>query len=371
MNNIIKSSLRFSIISVLLFVVSLSFSQTELSSSASDYIHTAERIRSCYEEQAFLLSPAKAGHMGLRLYRNSSDPKYRYLLLQGINYTCNSLDKLIKQGLDPSSINRYAQKINKDYKASTEKKRLRKRSLDHYPLYRIYACKFLRHVARLDELGLRHESHDEIIALLESYDFKTVFTDSMMIRAWGAQLANQVYWLNQLGLGDYRKEFCEAVSETYPAELDDNISNQQFGNKIYTLTHIIIAASEYYRYPVDYKRYNQITDYFRNNIDSILKRCKEDIIIEVGLSLLLVNDAYPEIDRIRSFIQDRVNKKSNIIHSVNGSDDIPLGEHRNIIAILLLDWRGCNYSPGAKEIAKLSSKLPANLEIIKHSDVKS
>ena len=84
------------------------------------------------------------------------------------------------------------------------------------------------------------------------------------------KLANQVFWLNQLGLGDYRKEFREAVTETYPAELDDNISDQQFGNKIYTLTHIIIAASEYYRYPVDYDKYNEITDYFRNNLDSIL-----------------------------------------------------------------------------------------------------
>ena len=43
-----------------------------------------EEIRKKYERYAYKLKPSKASHMGLRLWRNYEDDKYKYLLLQGI-----------------------------------------------------------------------------------------------------------------------------------------------------------------------------------------------------------------------------------------------------------------------------------------------
>ena len=111
--------------------------------------------------------------------------------------------------------------------------------------------------------------------LIATYDFKRVFTDPQMIRAWGAQLANQVYWLHNLGVADHRQAFRDAVKQAYPHHLDDTLNDQQYENKMYTLTHIIIAASEYYRYEVDYAEYKDIIDYMAAKTDHIIERVKE------------------------------------------------------------------------------------------------
>ncbi len=315
-----------------------------------------------YESKAYQLKPSKAGHMGLRLFRNYQDDKYAFLLLQGILYTDKGLNKLVKNGLDSLSIEKYIKKNNQSFKANTKKKRLRKNTFKTYPRYRFMATKILRHVARLDELGLQHKKHKKFIQLLEDYDFQKVFTDPMMIKAWGAQLANQVYWLKQIGIADYTKEFREAVKRTYPNHMDKNLSKQQFENKIYTLTHIIIAASGYYQTNLDYKDYSDIIDYFRSNTVMILQRIKEDVIIEVGISLLLVDESYPEIQQIRTHINNKVDLEKRMVLSPSGKDGFAKGEHRNIIAVLLLDWQGCSDRPNRKDIKKMKGHLPSTLK---------
>lgn len=356
-----------------LFLISFggAFSQPSehfVQDSASElYVQNGQVILKHYESQAYQLKPSKAGHMGLRLFRHYQDRKYEYLLLDGINYTNSGLDKLVKIGLDSASLAKYIAKSNANYKANTEKKRLRKKTLERYPYYRLMAAKILRHVARLDELELRHKNHKQFMKMLKSYDFEQVFTDSLMIKAWGAQLANQVYWLKQLGIADYSEPFYEAVRNTYPDSLDAALSKQQYENKLYTLTHIIIAASGYYRTNLSYKDYASIIDYFRQETTTILKRAKEDVIIEVGISLLLVDESYPEINSIRADINSKVDLEKQMILSVNGSSDFAMGEHRNIIAVLLLDWQGCSERPNRQDVKRLSGHLPTNLKFKKWS----
>lgn len=339
-------------------LISIGVGYSQGVNTVSDYQKSAQVILQTYRENAFLLSPAKSGHMGLRLYKNYKSREYRYQLLQGAIASAHRLDKIANAGFELDSLQEYALQLNAKYKGSTTKKRLRKACLEKYPMYNLIANKVLRNVLRLQELGLYHSEHDHFVALLQSYDFKSVFTDSDMIRAWGAQLANQVYWLYQLDLGDYREDFRKSVNEVYPAAMDDSLSKQQFENKIYTLTHIIIAASAYYSHTLDYSEYSDIVDYFRVEVNTIIDRCKEDVIIETGLSLLLVDDAFPEIAQIRDHIVSKIDPEAEMILSVSGSDDIPLGEHRNIIAVLLLDWQGCSALPGKNEILRLKKYFP-------------
>jgi len=360
-----KNSIKVFGIIQLLFISILFLSSVQAQLAPVDlkgeYVKSAQQIRLNYEQNAFKLKPSKAGHMGLRFWRNYENDKYQYLLLQGINYTATSLDKLVANGLDKASLDEYVEKKNVKYKASTKKKKRRKKTFERFPNYRLMSTKILRHIARLDELGLRHERHDEFMKLIEQYDYQKAFTDPEMIRAWGAQLANQVYWLHNLGVSDYRMEFAAAVNEVYPSDLDLELSKQQFENKIYTLTHIIIAASGYYRNKVDYHKYKDIIDYFRTNVDEIIERVKEDVLIEVGLSLLLVDESFEEIDVIKSHIHSKIDHEKRMILSEKGKAKFAQGEHRNIIAVLLLDWQGCSTIPSAKDIRDLKGLLPNSL----------
>jgi len=359
---------RLKYLGIFLFICSSILSERSIAfqiepvSVEYDFEADAKLIRDNYEQNAYKLSRFKVGHMGLRFFRHYGDEKYIPLFFEGIELAEQSLNKIYERGLDSLSISIYIEKSNRSYySTSTTRKRLRSKTLSDFPEYRFYATKLLRHVARLDEVGLRHQYHDEFIEVLKGYDFEEVFTDEKMIRAWGAQLANQVYWLKQLGIADYTKAFREAVLQVYPEEEDGMLSKQQFENKLYTLKHIVIAASGYYQVEVAYEDFDEIIDYFRRNTVSILERAKEDVVIEVGISLLLTGEDYPEIDIIRRHISDRINREKQMIPSPSGRTDFEAGEHRNIIGVLLLDWQGAFQRPGADDLEKWRSKVPNTL----------
>ncbi len=119
-----------------------------------------------------------------------------------------------------------------------------------------------------------------------------------MIEAWAAQLANQVYWLRQLGEQDVVKAFTDAFRSTYQISLDKKLSPQQYGNKIYGMTHIIFGDSQYYQKQVNEADHQWIYDYFRDNIDTIILRSKEDVIAEVGITFLLAGlDNDPVVEK--------------------------------------------------------------------------
>ncbi len=336
--------------------------QHEAVSVEYNFAEDAALIRGNYEENVDKLSRFKKGHMGLRFYRHYGDEKYIPLFLEGIELAEQSLNTIYDRGLDAETIKEYSEESNrKYYSTSTTRKRLRSKTLSDFPEYRFYATKLLRHVARLDEVGLRHQHHDEFIAALKSYDFERVFTNDKMIKAWGAQLANQVYWLKQLGIADYTQAFQEAVNRVYPEERDSRLSKQQFENKLYTLTHIVIAASGYYQFDIAEEDFPEIISYFRRNTLSILERAKEDVVIEVGISLLLTGNDYQEIEVIRQHISDKINRDKRMIPSPSGKTDFALGEHRNIIGVLLLDWQGTYQRPQVKDFGKWQSNIPETL----------
>lgn len=96
----------------------------------------------------------------------------------------------------------------------------------------------------------------------------------------------------------------------------------------------------YYQHPVKESDHQWIYDYYRDNIDTIIARSKEDVIAEVGINFLLAgleND--PVVEKTRKAIQRSLNRQAGIIPAVNGSTDLLDGEHRNVLAIMLLDWQ--------------------------------
>ena len=86
------------------------------------------------------------------------------LFLHGVNLADESLNKIVKRGLSNRAIKKYSEKSNqKYYNTKTPRKKLRSKTLKDFPNYRFYATKLLRHVARLDEVDLRHKSHKKFI----------------------------------------------------------------------------------------------------------------------------------------------------------------------------------------------------------------
>jgi len=210
---------------------------------------------------------------------------------------------------------------------------------------------FLRMVKRmfyLKDAGIKHHCDKQFRKLLEQneHELKRIVTNAEMIRAWAAQLANFVIWLHQIGGPNIVRKFECAFRDQYPESEDDTLSKFQYQNKIYGMTHLIIADSKYYQRGVSEATFSWILPYFRENFTKIVKRTKPDVIAEVGICFLLCNDFGIEVARARSIIAVQVDK--NMIPDINGKRNLGSGEHRNTLAIQLLDWKGVNRSPTVK-----------------------
>jgi len=323
----------------------------------------AELIQKTYEASLYTLPAFISGHYGLRMYRQTLDNKYAAAVWSDMARVASRLNMFANEVYTPEQIQKYSSKRVAGYLTdSTERNKIRYQATKAMPEYIYLGVGLLGSMARANEYGLKHREDEKLRQVIRRYDFSKYATDEGMIKAWAAQLANQVYWLRQLGEQDLVDEFIAAFKKVYPDSDDASLSDQQFGNKIYGLTHIIFAASGYYQYPINEQDHQWLYDYYRNNIDMIIARAKEDVIAEVGINFLLAGlDDDPVVLKTRKIIQQALNRESGLVPSVTGNTDLKKGEHRNVLAIMLLDWKGAHIAPTVTKQPDVFRSIPYGL----------
>ena len=341
----------------------LGLTLTSSALAASSYEESADLVKQTYETQLYTLPAFKEGHYGLRMYRQTLDNKYAAAVWSDMARVASRLNRFAAEVHTPEQILLYSEKRVAGYRDDTDERSVRRYTVTkHVPEYLYLGVDLLGSMARANEYGLKHKEDKKLREIIRRYDFAKYATDQEMIKAWAAQLANQVFWLRQLGEQDVVEPFIDAFRASYPDSGDKKLSKQQYGNKLYGMTHIIFADSQYYQRQINEKDYQWIYDYFRRNIDTILLRAKEDVIAEVGISFLLAgleND--PVVEKTRQAIQKSINIDKGMIPSVSGDFDLAYGEHRNVLAIMLLDWQQVNKAPTVATQPKVFSKLPYGL----------
>ncbi|WP_261817946.1 DUF3541 domain-containing protein [Vibrio gallicus] len=357
-NRLKLTILALVILSGIVFTYWHSHSNTEQA-----FVSTSSKIKQHYENNLFTLSVYKQSHFGLRMYRQTLDPKYTTPIRLDVADMSLRLDKLAHQLRFKSEMDDYVKDRLAGYKKGTdERSKLRYAATKNRPEYFYIALDLLHHIARLDDYGLKHKKDAYFRSLLRNYDFQALFTDKVMTRAWAAQLANQAYWLKQIGEKDYTQLFVQTLKDTYPDHDDYKLSEQQFGNKLYGMTHVIIADSGYYQHTVKESDHPWIYAYFRKNIDDILANAKEDIIAEIGLSFKLAGlSDDPIVQKIESRIYASVNQTELMVPSHKGDFNFSLGEHRNVLAIMLLDWQQPNSGPSIAHNPEMFQSLPLSI----------
>lgn len=336
---------------------------TQKIGSNNSFKKDAELIRSTYERSLYTLPAFKSGHYGLRMYRQTLDNKYAASVWSDMARVASRLNMITSEIHTADQIESYSQKRIVDYRDETdERTELRYQATKAMPEYLYLGVGLLGSMARANEYGLKHREDKKLRDIIRRYDFAKYVTNENMVKAWAAQLANQVYWLRQLGEQDVVEQFITTFKKVYPDSDDSGLSEQQFGNKIYGLTHIIFAASSYYQHPIDEKNYQWLYDYYRDNIDIIIARAKEDVIAEVGINFLLAGlDDDPVVLKTRKVIQQAINRESGLVPSVKGGVDLKKGEHRNVLAIMLLDWKGAHVAPIITKQPEIFNSIPYGL----------
>ncbi|WP_394141945.1 DUF3541 domain-containing protein [Vibrio chagasii] len=339
-------------------------SQAEsLYSQEQSFKQSADLIRQTYESQLYTLPAFKEGHYGLRMYRQTLDDKYAAAVWSDMARVASKLSSLSNDVHTMEQIVLYSEKRVASYVGDDDERSVRRYNITkHMPEYLYLGVDLLGSMARANEYGLEHKNDAKLREIIRRYDFSRYVTNEDMVKAWAAQLANQVYWLRQLGEQDVVDEFVETFKKAYPDNKDKKLSSQQFGNKIYGMTHVIFGDSEYYQHQVSEQEHQWIYDYFRENIDTILLRAKEDVIAEVGLTFLLAGlEDDPVVEKTRLAIQSSIDKQRGMIPSITGDFDLEYGEHRNVLAIMLLDWQQVNEAPTFKGNPKVFKTIPYGL----------
>ncbi len=339
-------------------------SQAEsLYSQELSFKQSADLIRQTYESQLYTLPAFKEGHYGLRMYRQTLDDKYAAAVWSDMARVASKLSSLSNDVHTMEQIVLYSEKRVASYVGDDDERSVRRYNITkHMPEYLYLGVDLLGSMARANEYGLEHKNDAKLREIIRRYDFSRYVTNEDMVKAWAAQLANQVYWLRQLGEQDVVDEFVETFKKAYPDNKDKKLSSQQFGNKIYGMTHVIFGDSEYYQHQVSEQEHQWIYDYFRENIDTILLRAKEDVIAEVGLTFLLAGlEDDPVVEKTRLAIQSSIDKQRGMIPSITGDFDLEYGEHRNVLAIMLLDWQQVNEAPTFKGNPKVFKTIPYGL----------
>ncbi len=321
----------------IVFFISVSKANYGLFSSGENsltYYDISKAIKAKYDQELDNFTPYKASHYAARIYRISGDTSYLDYNLRDLNNMRTNVEKLLKVARESGEVEYSKSKV--EGWSSGTRSDLRRESLSIAPAFPYYwdSLMILRRGLEYSICGPRFDQLKEHVL---AYDYTRDLSNPFMIRAWAAQLANIVVWIRQLGGADYRDVFIKALQQVYPDHQDHLLNTQQYENRLYGLTHIILAESQYYQYHIKRDEYAWIFDYFDRNIDSIISRAKADVVAEVGVAYLLAGEYdHPALEKIKQNIAQQYNETYRMIPSVNGNFKVSSGAHRNILAIMLL-----------------------------------
>jgi hypothetical protein len=295
-----------------------------------------------YEFQLPNLDPSIKKHYAVRKYRITGDSSYIPFIIEDLNITLTTLQNDSQHFSDSIYISQREQELFEKMNQKTRKGKLR-RALFKDNRKMLFYLNFLYNTNTIADYNLDKSISKNLLEScllqLKQIDYHTFLTDTTTLRVYAAQAVNYVYYLQQLKITDFRDDYINVFQQIFPDSLDSKLSNKEFRDKIYGLTHFIISASRYYQEPVDSIRFKWIFQYFDKNIKKILKKCTPDIIAEVGICYKLAGyqNHKPLLRCIKKVIKS-FNKKHSMILSPKGNSDISKGEHRNILAIMLLSW---------------------------------
>jgi len=264
------------------------------------YDEIAEKIIATYEAKIDGLYGYARFHWLVRLYRISGNSKYLDLIYDAFLPLKPKFLRSIDSLNSAEGIAKHSGEFLATYKKGNIRKEKRfafyQKNLE-IPVYLdtldyLFTLKSLElenapDIQETYESGINYFKKNDVTAVLLSPEFVTVYPSGS---------ANMIHFLEFLDVSDHRQElYC--LSKEYWQSITPE-SRDIWLDKIYALTHIVIAASEYYQKFVERKEFDWIFEYFEKNIDMILTNCSTDAITEVGLSFKLVEDPDNRVVRL-------------------------------------------------------------------------
>lgn len=302
----------------------------------------ASQIQSHFDTNLDKMSRVRRKHYALRMFRITGSQQYLQPIISDVLATARWFPRNLESLDQPDYAQRRTTEILSSYIGSSQRSQARRKLLSESGTM-VFNCLILYELNKLKELGLletpRFENTARGIDYLKKVDWRSFVLKPEAIRVYSAQLANDVYYLLNLGIEDLRQDFNTAFQQTFPDREDGQLSAEDFEAKVYGLTHIIIASSRYYQQTVNQAEFAWIFQWFEHNINRILREIKADVLTEIALCYLLVNQPEHQIvDRIKQALIENFDPISQMIPGTTGSLNLQAGEHRNVLTVMVFHW---------------------------------
>lgn len=299
-------------------------------------------IQEIYEQALPTLSEDKQRHFAQRLYRLTGEQRWRALNHVYGERLLARLEEDIVGLAEPGYAAARSRAIVADYSQRTAKQRARRAMLGEWGEI-AFARGLLFRLVQAEYHGLLPtiENHERALDYQLEVDWAAFLTDPAVIGIYAAQVANQAYFLHQLGVMDLRREVESAFRRHYPPDRVAGLDDAEYRNWLYGLTHFVIADSRYYQRKVDPEVHAWVLEALERETADIMARATADIQAEVALAFLLADrEDHPLVGRVREALVAAVDPASGIIPSSSGEKGLAGGEHRNVLAIMVLRWPG-------------------------------
>lgn len=308
------------------------------------YATIGDRILKNYQSKLFTLPVVKQEHFAIRMYAITGNEEYLNPIINYLYLTSGRYKYLLKNLKNKTVIDNENRRLLTFNELDTDKTKERIKKSLKFPRIAYYLNLLILtnkiYSYHLENTPLFPDTF-KIINLLKTKEnnFKNYILDEENIKIYGAQLINYVYYLYRLGIVDLREPYTNQFRNVFPDSEDTRLTDMEYSAKIYGMTHFIISDSSFYQNRLSPDSFEWITTYLKNHISEIIARTENDVIVEVGVTLLLVKNSDPAtINTIKNYLNTVYSRTYRMIPDKKNSFDLDRGEHRNILTIMLFNW---------------------------------
>lgn len=289
-----------------------------------DYSQIARQISQTFEKNFSFLDPPHQAHFATRMWRITGHKKYLPPIAADFKTQILDLSDPVAAGM----------KILKSKKFVSERGKKKEDWYGQKPGL-LFAIELVGYLFRLKSYGLEEKLKKINLsgrAYVVHQNVKNFLFNPEQMRLDPSETVNSIAYLKFLKIADYEAEFRKIFLDFWFKQTTEE--DWLFINKIYGLTHLLIADSWFYQRFIDFPKFAKILSYFETDIDHIRERVNADILAEIGIGFRLTGTQSPALEKIcRSLATSYEAKLGYIPREERG---LQAAEHRNIAAILVL-----------------------------------
>ncbi len=294
-----------------------------------------QKIKNTLEKEFSSLNLVCQEHYCLRMWRISKKEKY---LKPVIKREKQVLKKWLEncQQLDNKNYQKdFALKLLNNFKIDkNERKKKQKEFYLKNPQYK-FLTNFIWQTHKLKDFNLNNKYKNQFLKSLlffNNQSVRKIYLSSDYLKADPSESVNSICFLKNLEVVDLSGELKNMLEKNYYPL--NKLKEYQYYLWLYSLTHIIIAASNYYQQFVSSEKYQWILRYFKDNFETIVKKATPDIIAEIGICCKLTRSNKNLIEKTKQLVISSFDPEKGYIprKDMQTLNDI---EHRNTLAIML------------------------------------